>query len=213
MSRGCFITFEGIEGAGKTTQIKKLRRRIEELGRKALVTREPGGPPLSEGIRELLLSPAYRNMDPVAELLLYLASRAQHVRETIAPAVAAGEVVLCDRFGESTIAYQGAGRGLEERVVRELHALASGGLTPDLTIVLDVRAEEGLQRARRRGARDRIELESIEFHERVRQGYLRLAQSEPERILVVDGEAEPDAIAGTIWRAASKRIAASGKPA
>lgn len=195
---GLFITIEGVEGCGKSTQVERLRQYLATRGYEVEVTREPGGTPIAEAIREILLDPAYSAMGAATELLLYEAARAQHVDERIRPALEAGKVVLCDRFADSTTAYQGAGRGLPEDAVFRLHEIATRGVWPRLTIVIDVPVEEGLQRATRDGASDRIEREMPAFHERVRAGYLRLAEREPERVRVVDGTRSIDAVAADI---------------
>ncbi|MBI1317436.1 MAG: dTMP kinase [Candidatus Hydrogenedens sp.] len=185
MSRGLFISFEGVEGCGKSTQLRLLEEYLRAQGRDCVVTREPGGVPIAEAIRELLLNPDHEAMTPEAELLLYAAARAQHVGEKIVPALEAGKVVLCDRFADSTTAYQGGGRGFDTARLAQLHGWATGGRWPDRTLLLDLDAEAGLERARQRGRRDRIEREDIAFHQRVRQAYLDLAVLEPERIKVV----------------------------
>lgn len=198
---GCFITFEGVEGCGKTTQIALLRDYLAAAGHTVVVTREPGGTPIAEAIRDVLLDPAHGAMGATAELLLYEAARAQHVHEKIAPALKAGQVVLCDRFADSTTAYQGAGRGFAPEILNQLHRMATGGIWPDLTVLIDLPVETGLERARERGRKDRIEQESIAFHQRVREGFLALAESEPERIRVVDGNAPVDSVHRAIRRA------------
>lgn len=184
---GALITIEGIEGCGKTTQIVRLKKHLEARGYRVDVTREPGGAPIAEAIRAILLDPANVALSPTTELLLYEAARAQHVDERIAPALAAGKVVLCDRYADSTTAYQGAARGLPSETVQTLHAIATRGVWPLLTIVIDVPVATGLHRAGRRSASDRIEQEPVEFHERVRTEFLRLAEREPGRVKVVDG--------------------------
>ncbi len=199
-ARGLFITFEGVEGCGKSTQITLLHQYLESLRYDVEETREPGGTPIAEAIRDVLLSPDNASMSPVTELLLYEAARAQHVAERIRPALAAGRIVLCDRFSDSTTAYQGAGRGLSGEALRVLHAIATGDVCPDLTLVLDVPAQVGLARATRGGAPDRIEQESLAFHERVRAGYLRLAEAEPGRIKVVDGTRPVGEVSSAIRR-------------
>jgi dTMP kinase len=182
----CFISFEGIEGCGKTTQIARLEHYLRSRGHDVEVTREPGGTPIAEQIRRLLLDPEHDAMAPMAELLLYEAARAQHVAQRINPALARGAIVLCDRFADSTTAYQGGGRGLPLGMLHSLHDIATGGRWPDLTIVLDVPVAEGS--ARRAGTTlDRIELEAPEFHERVRQAFLQIARLEPQRVKVIDG--------------------------
>ena len=195
---GLFITMEGVEGCGKSTQTELLRQYLADQGREVIVTREPGGTPIAEAIRALLLDPENRDMGPVAELLLYEAARAQHVDERIRPALAAGAVVLSDRFADSTTAYQGAGRCLDRDVIRELHQIATRGVWPQLTIVIDIPADEGLRRVSLLGPGDRIEREQLAFHERVRAGFLEIAAQEPERVRVVDGARAPEEIAGDI---------------
>jgi len=195
---GAFITIEGVEGCGKTTQVARLKDRLESLGHAVVVTREPGGTPIAEAIRGLLLDPANAAMSPTAELLLYEAARAQHVDERIRPALKSGCVVVCDRFADSTTAYQGAGRALPTETVRALHEIATRGTWPDMTIVIDVPVEEGLSRAARSNPKDRMEREPVAFHEQVRAGFLRLAEQEPERVMVVDGLQSVDAVSEEI---------------
>jgi dTMP kinase len=207
MKRGMFITFEGVEGCGKSTQIARLQQHLETRGHSVVVTREPGGTPIAEAIRALLLDPLNHAMSPVTELLLYEAARAQHVAERIRPALDNGFVVLCDRFADSTTAYQGAGRGLSPDVVGRLHDIATQGLHPDLTIVLDVPADVGLSRATQTGS-DRMELEALEFHERVRIEFLRLAKEEPARVIVIDGMQDVDAVADAIRALVDARLEA-----
>jgi dTMP kinase len=192
-----FITFEGIEGSGKSTQ---LRRLALWLGARAVLTREPGGTAIGRGVREVLLDPANRAMSPMAELLLYFADRAQNVAEVIRPALADGRVVLCDRHVESSLAYQGYGRGLPLEAIRQLAALATGGLRPDLIVLVDVPVATGLARVGRRGAQDRLESEVVEFHERVREGFAALMAEEPARWLRLDGTPHEDAVFATLRR-------------
>jgi len=194
---GVFISFEGIEGSGKSTQIERLKTHLEQKGYTVVVTREPGGTPVAEAIRQVLLDPQHAALCETAELLLYEAARAQHVAERIAPALQAGHVVLCDRFADSTTAYQRAGRGLAQDVVEPLHTIATGGLDPDLTILIDLPVETGLARATR-GAADRMEREPQSFHERVRAGFLELAEENPERVKMIDGTRSVDEIADAI---------------
>ena len=196
-AKGVFITFEGCEGCGKSTQVRELENHLKAQGCEVVSTREPGGTSVAESIRSILLDPGNETLSPVTELLLYEAARAQHVRERILPALEAGKTVLSDRFFDSTTAYQGAGRGLGAEDVVRLHAIATGGLTPDLTIVIDVPAALGLARATQGGS-DRIEREKIDFHERVRAEFLRLAQAEPDRVSVVDGTKSIDDVAAAI---------------
>lgn len=197
---GAFITFEGIEGSGKSTQISRVLRHLTDNGRTVTLTREPGGTPIGDQVRRVLLDPANRMLDPTAELLLYAASRAQHLREVILPALALDRVVLCDRFSDATVAYQGHGRGLSIPIIRELDRIVTAGLKPRLTVLLDLPAEAGLKRARGRNqseglhAEARFENEDLAFHRRVRDGYLLLAREEPGRILVVNAERTPDEV-------------------
>jgi len=188
---GFFITFEGPEGAGKTTQAKLLKEYLERNGYKVLYTREPGGTYLGKKIRALLLSPENKEMVERTELFLYAADRSQHVEEIIRPALEEGKIVLCDRFSDSTIAYQGYGRNLDLEMIRELNQKATGGLCPQLTILLDLDPADGLNRALslcKDGLEegDRIEREAEKFHQKVRAGFLLLARNQPERIKVVD---------------------------
>lgn len=196
LKRGLFITFEGIEGSGKTTQIKKLRDFFQTTDNTVISTREPGGTPFADKIRDVLLSLHSENVSDKGELLLYLASRAQHVHSVIKPALYQGITVLCDRFSDATIAYQGYGRGLDIDFLQKLNRYATDGLKPDFTILLDLPARIGISRIRSLQKRtlDRLESESIEFHERVRRGYLQIAESEPERFLVIDGALEEEKI-------------------
>jgi dTMP kinase len=186
-----FITFEGIEGSGKTTQLRYLHKHLQALGYEALVTREPGGCSISDTIRALLLDPESNNMASRTELLLYSAARAQHVVECIQPALKEGKIVLCDRFSDATTAYQGAGRGLDMEQLAAIDNFATNGLSPDLTLLLDYPVEEGLHRARCRNnsekmeSEGRFELEALTFHRRIREGYLKLARTE-DRFQVID---------------------------
>lgn len=205
---GCFITFEGVEGCGKSTQITLLWEQLLEMGYDVIVTREPGGTPIAESIRNVLLEPDHGAMGPTAELLLYAAARAQHVYEKIAPALAAGQIVLCDRFTDSTTAYQGAGRGISAEILEALNRIATGGVWPDCTLLIDVPVEVGLERARSRGRKDRIEQESIDFHQRVREGFLALAGAEPDRIQLIAGEAPIEEVHQVICRTVEALLAA-----
>ncbi|OGF46571.1 MAG: dTMP kinase [Candidatus Firestonebacteria bacterium RIFOXYA2_FULL_40_8] len=184
-----FITFEGPEGSGKTTQIQLLERYLKSRNIDVVKTREPGGSILAEKIRELLLDPENKKMAPSAELLLYLASRAQHVQDKIMPALKNGKAVICDRFSDSTMAYQGYARGISKDLIKNLDTFATCGLKPDLTLYIDIDVGLGLRRARKRsGSKDRLELEKASFHNKVRKGYLALAKKEPRRIKVICGE-------------------------
>jgi dTMP kinase len=205
-----FITFEGIEGCGKSTQVQRL---AERLGSGALLTREPGGTAIGRGIREVLLDPKNRSLAPTTELLLYFADRAQHVAEVIRPALAQGRVVLCDRHVESSLAYQGYGRGLSLQAIHGLARLATGGLRPDAIVLFDVPVALGLARAARRGAQDRLEGEVVEFHERVRAGYDALASQEPSRWLRLDGCGSPDAVFQALWAGLASRGLVTGEAA
>lgn len=187
-----FITFEGVEGSGKTTQIRRLERHLTRKGITCKVTREPGGTPISEKIRKILLNPDHQEMVPLSELLLYEASRAQHVKEVIMPLLRKGVVVLCDRFGDASMAYQGFGRKLDLRLIQKLNHLTTQGRKPDVTFLLDCPSGLGLKRAVQRNQRqrktkeERFEREKIQFHHRVRKGYHRIAKKEPYRVKVID---------------------------
>ena len=184
---GLFVTFEGVEGSGKSTHVRHLARALRATGYEVVETREPGGTPLGQALRDLLLAPTSTPPEPLTELLLYCADRAQHAAEVIRPALAAGRIVLCDRFADSTIAYQGYGRGLDLDTVRALDARARGGLEPNLTFLLDCPPAAGLARAQARsGAADRFEQEALDFHEAVRRGFHALAASAPARYRIVD---------------------------
>lgn len=200
-----FLTFEGPEGAGKSTQLRHLAARLAAAGLPHTVTREPGGTPLGTRVRGVLLDPAL-GIDPLPEFLLYSASRAQLVREVLRPALARGEVVLCDRYADSSLAYQGAGRGLDPGFLQAVTAAATGGLTPDLTVLLDLDPALGLRRAARRGQPDRLEQADLAFHERVRRGFLALAAAEPGRFLVLDAARDEAELAEAIWRAVGERL-------
>ncbi|WP_455138824.1 dTMP kinase [Thermophilibacter sp.] len=192
--RGIFITLEGADGCGKSTQAGPLADALAAGGREVVRLREPGGTPISEKVRALLLDPANAGMAAECELMLYEASRAQLVREVIEPALARGAAVLCDRFYDSTYAYQAGGRGLPDELVRRANALGSCGLAPDRTLVLDLDPELAYARATAGGA-DRMEAEGLAFQRRVRDAYLRLAAEEPDRVRVVDASGERDEVA------------------
>ena len=183
---GRFVTVEGIEGAGKTSCLAFLRSRLEAAGKRVVQTREPGGTPLGEEVRGLLLGHRAEGMSDDAELLLVFAARAEHVARVIRPALAAGDWVLCDRFTDATYAYQGGGRGVDVERIALLEHLVQGSLRPDLTLMLDVPAEVGLARAGARSAPDRFESERAAFHAAVREAYLRIAAREPQRVRVID---------------------------
>jgi len=186
MSKGCFITVEGIEGVGKTTNLEFIQQYLETQGVEVIRTREPGGTPLAEDIRELLLRPREESVAELTELLLMFAARAQHIEQCIRPALERGTWVLCDRFTDATYAYQGGGRGLDQSRIAQLESLVQGALRPDLTILLDLPAKEGMARARARSAPDRFESEAEAFFERVRHCYLQRAAAEPRRFAVID---------------------------
>jgi dTMP kinase len=194
MPQGHFLTFEGMDGCGKTTQLRLLAQHLREHGRQVVETVEPGGTEIGRQIRRTLLDPANTAIQPRTELLLYFASRAQNVDEVIRPALDAGRVVLCDRFTDSTLVYQGCGRGLDSSVVLDLDRIACRGLRPETTVLIDIDLETSLGRAKRRNERygqseSRIDDESAAFHENVRKGYLALAAAEPARFIVIDGRA------------------------
>ena len=184
--KGKFITVEGIEGVGKTTNIDFIHQQLQAAGRDVVLTREPGGTPLAEAIRGLLLDPAYTGMDSTCELQLMFAARAEHLAKVVWPALEQGQWVLCDRFTDATYAYQGGGRGIDSSVIARLEELVQGDFRPDLTLLLDVPVEIGLARAGKRGALDRFEQEKVEFFERVRNAYLEMAQRSPDRYRVID---------------------------
>jgi dTMP kinase len=213
MSRGLFITFEGSEGCGKTTQAKRLAARLEQTGLRVLITREPGGTAIGEKIRDLLqFAPESLAMMPETELLLFEASRAQLVREVIRPALEQGSVVISDRFFDSTTVYQGVARKLDPNIVAALNDFAVGADRPDLTIILDVDVAAAQARMRRRVRpvveTDRMEQEPLAFYERVSEGYRELARREPARIRLLDGARSPDEIESEIWREVSSRFPA-----
>jgi len=184
-----FITFEGIDGCGKSTQLRMLASELRLRGREVVVTREPGGTPLGARVRQLVLD-SEEQVDPLAELLLYAADRAQHVRALVRPALDSGHVVLSDRYADATVAYQGAGRGFPDEIISELVALATGGLMPDLTLIFDLPVEESQRRQAHRSDRghkkDRLDAEDAAFHTRVRDAYQRIAAADPQRVRIID---------------------------
>jgi dTMP kinase len=212
MHVGYFITFEGVEGCGKTTQIKLLDDFLSARGLSTVLTREPGGCPIADKIRTILLDAENRALSPLAELMLYAAARAQHVTEVISPALDAGKIVLCDRFCDATVAYQSFGRGIDRCVIDTLNLHACQGVSPDLTVLVDCDPRVGLERARRRieatsGPREeRFELEALAFHQRVRAGYRQLAADQPDRFLVIDGSAGIEEIFAAISSQVVSRI-------
>lgn len=200
-----FITFEGVEGCGKSTQARRLYRRLNKLSVPARLVHEPGVTALGKRVARLLKWAQDVNISPLAELLLFNVSRAQLVEEVIRPSLKKGEVVVCDRYADSTTAYQGYGRGLDMNTVKAVNQAGTGGLMPDLTILLDISPEPGLAR-KPGGKRDRFEAEASAFHRRVREGYLALAKQEPQRWLVIDAAQAKDKIAGQIWEKVSQLL-------
>jgi len=185
---GAFITFEGIDGCGKSTQLRLLASELRVRGLEVVSTREPGGTPLGKRLRAALLD-VQEEVDPLTELLVFAADRAQHVRKQLRPALAANQIVLSDRYADATVAYQGAGRGFEPGLIQEIVQLATGGLRPDLTLLFDLSVAESAVRTRRRVAAkntDRLDIEDAEFHTRVRDAYLEIANGEPDRVRVID---------------------------
>jgi len=208
---GLFVTFEGGEGSGKSTQFARLAARLRARGVEPLVTREPGGTVLAEGIRDLLLDPA-RRPGAMSEALLMEAARADLVTSLVRPALAAGRVVLCDRYDDSTLAYQGAGRGLDPGLLAILNQAATGGLEPDLTLLYDVPPEVGLaRRESAAGVTNRLDREPADFHLRVRRCFLELAAAEPGRWVVLDATATPDELERLGWAALEERLTAVGR--
>lgn len=208
-----FITFEGIEGSGKTTQINHISEFIKSKGRQCVVTREPGDTSIGKKIRSILLDPENYDLVPLAELFLYAADRAQHISERIIPALEAGKVVVCDRFFDATTAYQGYARGLDLSSIYQIHKLVLAKLKPDITILFDLLPETGLERAwkqinsgSRSGAETRFENEKIVFHEKVRNGYLELAKKEPARIFVIDASKKEDEVKQQIIEILSEKL-------
>jgi len=194
VTRACFITLEGLEGAGKTSRLADLEAFLRQRGKTVLATREPGGTVLGERLRELLLAPDQGPMAPLTELLLMFAARSEHVTRLILPALDAGRWVLCDRYVDASYAYQGGGRGLGAAPVAALEALLPARAQPDLTLLLDLPVETGLARAASRSAADRFEQETVAFHQRVRDAYLARARQHPQRYCIIDAAAGPDAV-------------------
>jgi len=196
-----FITFEGIEGSGKSTHIALLASYLQEKGYPVCLTREPGGTKIGERLRDLILDLQHNEMDPKTELFLYLASRAQHLAEVIRPALLNGTIVLCDRFTDATLAYQGYGRTLKPAVIRSIVEYAAYGIRPDLTFLLDLTVQEGLRRLHGRGLLNRLDAEALHFHEAVRKGYLALARREPKRFRVISTLDDKDLVQTRIRKA------------
>ena len=221
MTAGKFITFEGGEGAGKSTQARYLSERLMAHGITALVTREPGGTPFAEAVRNIVLTPATAPKAPLAEALLFSAARADHLGQLIVPALARGDWVISDRFADSTRAYQGAAGGLAPETITDIERLTLGGVAPHLTVVLDLDPAVGLARSdQRRGAQtpgtfvatDTFEGRRLAFHQRLRQGFLDIAKGEPHRVAVVDGFQNPLAIADAVWRLVEERLLVGSLP-
>jgi dTMP kinase len=210
--RGIFITFEGPEGSGKSTQLRLLGRKLRGQNRPMLETAEPGGTPIGLQIRRVLLDAKNQELCPTAELLLMFAARAQNVDQAILPALAGGQVVLCDRFTDSTLVYQGAARGLGADVVYDVDRIACRGLVPDLTLVIDIDVETGLARAHRRNQwtqdiETRLDEQSLEFHRKVRVAYHQLAEDEPKRVKLIDGSRDEDEVAQAVLSAVGPLLA------
>lgn len=204
---GKLIVFEGIEGCGKTTQLERSRHWLTTIGQADVIpTREPGGTPLGGGIRQLLLHTDKEPIHDRTELLLYAADRAQHVEQFLRPNLERGALILCDRYTDSTIAYQGYGRGLDLHLIDQLNQVATGGLQSDLTIWLDIEVELGFERMKQRGKRDRIEQASIEFHQRVRLGFAKLAEENRDRIVRIDGSGSESRVAEQVKAAISQAL-------
>lgn len=186
MNRGLFITFEGTDGSGKTTQIKLLEKYLNEKGHAVVLSREPGGTRISEIIRDLILDPKNKEIVPLTEMILYAASRAQHVAEVIEPALESGRIVICDRYVDSSYAYQGGGRGMDLKVIADVNRIAVNGTVPDITFFLDIDPEISVRRRINSTGADRIELEKLDFHRRVYDGYKKLSILYPDRIKTID---------------------------
>ena len=210
--RGLFITFEGIEGSGKTTLMELVARSLGQHGRDCVLTQEPGGTPLGLTLRRVLLDPSAVEISSTAELMLFAADRAQHVAEIVRPALDDDSIVLCDRFSDATIAYQGYGRGISLEIIAAVDSRARGGTIPDMTVLLDLPVETGLERARARNdgsdgpSESRIDDEEMAFHQRVRDGYLQLSREEPERFLVLDATLEPERLAEALMDELARRF-------
>ena len=209
MKKGLFISLEGIEGTGKTTQAKLLGERLSKEGYDVVLTKEPGGTVIGSRIREILLHTDHTEMSYLAELLLYNADRAQHLNEKILPAVHDGKIVITDRFTDSTIAYQGYGRGIDIELMKSIDIIATGGMRPDMTVLFDLDVETGLMRNKGANKVDRLELEDIEFHKKVREGYLKILEAEPERVKIVDASMQPEQIREKVWEIVEWRLKTS----
>ena len=211
MARGRFISFEGGEGAGKSTQVKRLVARLKSSGREVVMTREPGGSPGAESIRDLVLRGDADRWSPVTETLLMYASRRDHIERVIQPALVRGAWVVCDRFADSTRAYQGAAGGTDPGLIAALETYILEDIRPDLTLVFDLRAEVGLARAHARaGAEMRFESKGMAFHERLREGFRAIAAAEPERCTLIDAEGDIDQVEQAVWRSVLERLSPDG---
>lgn len=204
--KGIFITMEGPDGSGKTTQIELLKKYLESKGYDIIITREPGGTAISEAIRKIILNPEYSEMSHMTELLLYASARAQLVNQVIKPALEQGKAVICDRFVESSAVYQGIGRGLGVETVYEVNSYALGNVKPELTIFMDLEAEEGIKRKKNQAELDRMEMEDLSFHKRVVEGYRQLASLYPERIVSINATLPIDEIHSMIIQEVEKRF-------
>lgn len=199
MGKGIFISFEGIEGTGKTTQARLLSERLVEKGYEVMLTQEPGGTVIGSKIREILLHIDHGSMSYMTELLLYNAARAQHLSEKILPALDEGKIVITDRFTDSTVAYQGYGRGIDIQLITSINNIATEGIKPNLTILFDLDVETGLKRNKGINKVDRLELEDVEFHKKVKRGYFQIADKEPERIKIVDASLPLKIVEQKVW--------------
>lgn len=207
MNRGFFITLEGAEGCGKSTQAQLLAKWLQDMGKQVYLTKEPGEGFIGGQIRRIILSPDNTTLAPVTEAILYAADRRQHVEEFLQPALDAGNIVICDRYVDSYLAYQGYGRGLDRRMLWDLNQLAAGDLQPDVTFLLDLPPAESFLRVASRGQQpDRMEQQAKEFHRRVYQGYLEIAAAEPRRIVVIPAQGTPMEVAGRIQQEIQKRL-------
>jgi dTMP kinase len=210
VTRGRFITFEGGEGAGKSTQLKRLAERLRAQGLEVVATREPGGSPGAEAIRELVLNGSADRWSPVTETLLMYAARRDHIERVIGPALARGAWVVCDRFADSTRAYQGAAGGTDPALIAALEAQVLDDARPDLTLVFDLDPEAGLARAHARGGELRFEAKGLAFHQRLREGFLAIARDEPRRCAVIDATAPIEAVEAAVWEMVRTRLALNG---
>lgn len=205
--RAPFVTFEGPEGGGKSTQVARLARALGAQGLRCQITREPGGTKLADQLRKILLSRSTKDLSAQTELLLMLAARADHVSNLIRPSLEDGITVICDRFVDSSVAYQGAGRGLDPALIRQLNDFATGGLVPDLTLLLDVPVELGLERAARTSRPDRFEGQALDFHNRLRQAFRELAKAEPGRVRVLDASQGEEVVASQVLQTVQSFLA------